>query len=72
MTESLLTMQPGGKVLLLFHNHKNSCINVEEHMVVGAIQTIKPDGLNVWLMRRFVAVMREMWDQSKAKVICGW
>ena len=46
-TESVLTVQPGGKVLILFHNHQNSCINVKEQIVVGAVHTIKANKITL-------------------------
>ena len=36
----MLTVQPGGKVLIPFHNHRNSC---EKHVIVGAVLTIETD-----------------------------
>ena len=40
---SVLTVQPGGKVLIPFHNHQNSCTNVEKQVIVSAVLTIEAD-----------------------------
>ena len=67
-TGSVLTVQPGGKVLIPFHNHRNSCINVETQVIVGAVLSIEADQITSLVDKDFVKVRRvimSLWDQTK-------